>query len=47
MLFRSLVLKADKLDRATVRDRAEERFSIARAAASYLDLYREIAQGRW
>ncbi|MCU1448282.1 MAG: glycosyl transferase [Acidimicrobiales bacterium] len=42
-----LVLRADKLDRAAVRARAEERFSIDRTAARYLELYAEIAEGHW
>ena len=34
-----LVLRAEKLDRGAIRQRAEERFSIERAAARYLELY--------
>jgi glycosyltransferase involved in cell wall biosynthesis len=42
-----LVLRAGKLDRAAVRAVAEERFSIDRTAARYLELYGDIAEGRW
>jgi glycosyltransferase involved in cell wall biosynthesis len=42
-----LVLQAEKLDRVAVRARAAGRFSIDRTAARYVDLYREIAEGRW
>ena len=42
-----LVLRAEKLDRAAVRARAAERFSIERTAARYVELYGEIAEGRW
>ena len=42
-----LVLRAEKLDRGAVRARAEERFSLERAAARYVELYAEIAEGRW
>jgi glycosyltransferase involved in cell wall biosynthesis len=42
-----LVLRADKLDRAAVRARAAARFSIERTAGRYLELYAEVAEGRW
>jgi glycosyltransferase involved in cell wall biosynthesis len=42
-----LVLRADKLDRAAVRARAAERFSIDRTAARYVELYADMAEGRW
>jgi len=42
-----LVLCADKLDRAAVRARAADRFSIERTARRYIDLYGEIAEDRW
>jgi glycosyltransferase involved in cell wall biosynthesis len=42
-----LVLRADKLDRAAVRARAVERFSIERTARRYVELYGEIAEGGW
>jgi glycosyltransferase involved in cell wall biosynthesis len=42
-----LVLRADKLDRPAVRARAAERFSIERTARRYLELYADIADGRW
>ena len=42
-----LVLRAEKLDRAAVRARAADRFSIERTARRYFGLYTEIAEGRW
>ena len=42
-----LVLRAEKLDRAAVRARAAERFSIERTARRYVELYAEIVEGRW
>lgn len=42
-----LVLRAEKLDRVAVRARAAERFSLDRAATRYVELYGEIAEGRW
>ena len=41
------MLRADKLDRTAVRARAAARFSIERTAGRYLELYADVAEGRW
>jgi len=42
-----LVRRAEKLHRADVRAQAATRFSLARAARRYVELYADIVEHRW